>query len=247
MPVIANRFQDWFNSPYYHLLYSQQDQQAVVSLVNKLLDFLQPAPGSRIVDLACGQGMIAKFLSEKGYDVTGIDLAPATIETALENEKQNLHFFQHDLRLPFWVNYFDVGLQLFSRFGFYKTEHDHYNAVRTISNSLKPGGRFVLDYKNVLFEEKNLVPKLDMEISGVKYLITNWFDETDFYKKIVIEDENAAMPLEYTEKMARFNLGDFTDMMAFHHLQIQEVFGDYDLRPYDINSSPRLLMIAKKL
>jgi len=36
-------------------------------------------------------------------------------------------------------------------------------------------------------------------------------------------------------------------MFAFHHLQIQEVFGDYSLGSYDVKKSPRLIMIAKKI
>jgi hypothetical protein len=45
----------------------------------------------------------------------------------------------------------------------------------------------------------------------------------------------------------KFSLGDFTDMFAFHQLQIQEVYGDYDFAGYDIKKSPRLIMIAKKV
>jgi hypothetical protein len=53
--------------------------------------------------------------------------------------------------------------------------------------------------------------------------------------------------LEFTERVAKFKLGDFNDMFAFHHLQIQEVFGDYALNKFDIKNSPRLIMIAKKM
>ena len=42
-------------------------------------------------------------------------------------------------------------------------------------------------------------------------------------------------------------LGDFNDMYAFHHLQLQEVYGDYKLGPYDVKKSPRLIMIGRKL
>ena len=41
-------------------------------------------------------------------------------------------------------------------------------------------------------------------------------------------------------------LGDFNDMFAFHGLQLQEVYGDIQFGPYDVNNTPRLLMVAKK-
>ena len=81
---------------------------------------------------------------------------------------------------------------------------------------------------------------------NVNYFITKWFDETHFYKKIVVEDDALEEPLVYTEKVAKFSLGDFTEMFAYQGLQIQEVFGDYNFSNYDTRKSPRLVMIAKK-
>ncbi len=52
-------------------------------------------------------------------------------------------------------------------------------------------------------------------IDDVTYYLTKWFDETHFYKKIEIEDEALEAPLEFTEKVAKFSLGDFNDMFAF--------------------------------
>jgi hypothetical protein len=54
------------------------------------------------------------------------------------------------------------------------------------------------------------------------------------------------MPIEYTEKVAKFSLGDFTDMLAFQKMQVQEVFGDYQFNSYDVRKTPRLIVIASK-
>ncbi|MDZ4809051.1 MAG: hypothetical protein SGI96_12410, partial [Bacteroidota bacterium] len=51
---------------------------------------------------------------------------------------------------------------------------------------------------------------------------------------------------EYTEKVAKFSLGDFTEMLAFQGMQVQEVFGDYQFNSYDIKKTPRLIVIASK-
>jgi SAM-dependent methyltransferase len=249
MSVAANWFQVWFNSPYYHKLYFQRDEKTAetyAGFVKRLLERLNPPAGSLLIDLACGRGTHAQLASSLGLDVTGVDLAPESIAAAKELEHDKLHFYQHDLRLPFWINYFNYALSLFSSFGYFRTEHEHYNAIRTVSQSLKPGGILVLDYLNVHYAEDNLVHKQSIEIAGVNFFITKWFDETHFYKKILIEDEALAEPLEYIEKVSKFSLGDFTDMLAFHHLQIQEVFGDYEFGKYDVNKSPRLLMFASK-
>jgi hypothetical protein len=48
------------------------------------------------------------------------------------------------------------------------------------------------------------------------------------------------------EKVAKFSLGDFTDMLAFQGVQVTEVFGDYELNHYDVRKTPRLIIIGKK-
>jgi SAM-dependent methyltransferase len=49
-----------------------------------LVEALQPDAGERWLDLACGTGAVAERAARAGAVVTGIDLAPALIETAKE-------------------------------------------------------------------------------------------------------------------------------------------------------------------
>lgn len=240
-------FKDWFNSPYYHQLYFNRDENEAAAFIDKLIEYLQPAPGSIMLDVACGKGRHSVHLAQKGFDVTGIDLSEDSIAEALHYEAENLHFYRHDMRLPFWINYFDYAFNFFTSFGYFNTRREHDNAIRTIAQSLKKQGCFVIDYLNVHYAEDHLIHKFDKEIDGVNYFITKWFDETHFYKKIVVEDDALEIPLEYTEKVAKFSLGDFTEMLAYQGLQIQEVFGDYNFADYDVKKSPRLIMIAKKM
>ncbi len=240
-------FKDWFNTPYYHQLYFKRDEKEASAFIDKLITYLNPAPGATMLDVACGKGRHSIRLAEKGFDVTGIDLSADSIEEALLSSSDTLQFFQHDMRLPFWINYFDYAFNFFTSFGYFNTRREHDNAIRTIAQSVKLNGTFVMDYINVHFAEDNLVHQFEKEIDGINFFITKWFDETHFYKKIVVEDETLEAPLTYTEKVAKFSLGDFTEMFAYQNLQIQEVFGSYNFDNYDVRRSPRLIMIAKKI
>ncbi len=240
-------YKDWFNSSYYHLLYFKRDEKEAAAFIDKLIDKLNPSKGLRMLDVACGKGRHSIHLANKGFDVTGIDLSEDSIAEALHNEKENLHFYQHDMRLPFWINYFNYAFNFFTSFGYFATRREHDNAIRTIAQTLKPGGTLVIDFLNVHFAEDHLIHKTEKQIDSINFIITKWFDEDFFYKKIVVEDEANEVPFEYTEKVAKFSLGDFTEMLAYQHLQIQEVYGDYNLGSYDIKKSPRLIMIAKKI
>ena len=240
-------FKDWFNSPYYHQLYFNRDDNEAAAFIDKLVKYLKPAPGSSMLDVACGKGRHSILLAENGFDVTGIDLSDDSINEALLSQSDSLHFYKHDMRLPFWINYFDYAFNFFTSFGYFKTRREHDNAIRTIAQAIKKDGIFVMDFLNVHYAEDHLIHQSEKEIDGISFIITKWYDETHFYKKIVIEDEALQEPLIYTEKVAKFSLGDFTEMFAYQGLQIQEVFGDYDFGNYDVKKSPRMVMIAKKV
>ena len=241
-----NWFKEWFNSPYYHLLYKHRDDKEALGFITQVIKYLNPPAGSRMLDVACGKGRHSKALAEMGYDVTGIDLSFESINEALQYQEENLHFFQHDMRLPFWINYFDYAFNFFTSFGYFKTKREHNNAIRTIAQSLKMNGCFVMDYLNVHYAEDHLEKVSSKTVEGVKFFITKWQDEEHFFKQIQVEDKGVVKHLS-TEKVAKFTLGDFTDMFAYQGLQIQEVFGDYHFRGYDIRKSPRLIMVAKKI
>lgn len=239
-------FKNWFNSPYYHQLYFRRDESEAATFISKLIDYLHPSPESYMLDIACGKGRHSRLLASKGFNVTGIDLSEDSIRQAKEFETEKLQFYVHDMRLPFWMNFFDYAFNFFTSFGYFNTRREHDNAVRTIAQSLKDKGTFVIDYLNVHYAEDNLVHKSEVEIDGVNYFLTKWFDETHFYKKIVVEDDRRDTPIEHMEKVAKFTLGDFTEMLSFQKLQIREVYGDYNFSAYHLHSSPRLIIIARK-
>ena len=239
-------FEDWFDSPYYHLLYNHRNEVEALAFIRQMITHLQPVPESRMLDVACGKGRHSKALAEMGFDVTGIDLSFSSIKEAKTTESDHLHFFQHDMRLPFWIQYFDYAFNFFTSFGYFKTRREHNNAIRTIAQSLKTNGILVLDYLNVSYAEEHLVESEEKEVEEVIFHIKKWQDEEHFYKQIEVED-GGIVQQAFSEKVKKFSLKDFTEMFSQQGLEIQEVFGNYKFADYDHQNSPRLIMIAKKV
>lgn len=202
---------------------------------------------AKMLDVACGKGRHSIQLAAKGFDVTGIDLSAESIEIAKKLEKENLHFFVHDMRERFRLNYFDYVFNFFTSFGYFDTDHENEKAIKTFAYSLKPDGYFVIDYLNPHYEEEHLVHKSERKIGNVNFYIIKWFDEHHFFKKIIVEDEANTQPLEFVERVAKYSPGDFTDMLSYQKLQIKEVFGDYQLGNYHLYKSPRMIIIAQKI
>jgi len=240
-------FKQWFDSPYYDILYHYRDEAEARGFIDKLIAKLQPKKGATMLDVACGKGRHSKCLADMGFDVTAFDLSPASIEAAKKFENEHLHFYLHDMRNIFWINYFDYAFNFFTSFGYFNTRREDDDAMRTITQSLNANGIFVIDYLNVHYVEDNLVRSEEKIIDGIKFYLTRWQDETHFYKQVQVEDENHAMKHCSTEKVSKFSLGDITEMLAYQHMQVQDVFGDYQLGKYDVRKSPRMIVVGKKM
>ncbi|HXB90869.1 MAG TPA: methyltransferase domain-containing protein, partial [Puia sp.] len=130
-------YREWFDSPYYHKLYFERNDQEAAGFIARLLSVLNPGPGSRMLDVACGRGRHSRILAGYGYDVTGIDLAPRSIAFARQYETEHLHFYQHDMRSIFFINYFDMAFNFFTSFGYFRTKRENDNAIRSVRLSLK--------------------------------------------------------------------------------------------------------------
>ncbi len=240
-------FKDWFNTSYYHTLYKNRDYTEAANFIDKLIKFLSPPQGAKVLDIACGKGRHAIQLAEKGYDVTGVDLSEESIEEALRFESDTLHFFTHDMRQPFWINYFDFAFNFFTSFGYFETNRENENAIRSIAQSLQKNGIFVMDYLNIAYVERNMTHQEVKTIDDIQFTITKWYDDNFFYKKIIIDDSKKETPQIYTEKVARFTLKNFEKLFENQGMEIIKTFGEYNLSEYIEKDSSRLIMIAKKI
>ena len=239
-------FKHWFDSSFYHQLYANRNEKEAAVFINELIAELQPSPGSVMLDLGCGNGRHSKQLAEKGFNVTGIDLAVSSISMAKKAENSSLHFYRHDMGKPFGDNQFHYVFNFFTSFGYFNDDNENHQVVSNISRSLKKGGILMMDYLNVQYAEDRLVNTEEKEIDGILYHINRLTDEMYFHKKITIDTGSAENQLEYTERVAKFSLADFYFMLGQHGLFIETVYGDYSLNSYDRNNSPRLIMIARK-
>ncbi|MCC6628916.1 MAG: methyltransferase domain-containing protein [Chloroflexi bacterium] len=79
-----------------------------------LPDLLGPIAGQRVCDLACGQGIVARVLAERGALVTGIDLSErllALVRAEETREPRGIHYQQGDAQhLPMIADATSDGL-----------------------------------------------------------------------------------------------------------------------------------------
>ena len=237
-------FASWFDSPHYHRLYAHHDHAEAARFVDALVNRLRPANGAKALDLGCGAGRHARQLASHGMNVTGLDLSEASIRTARAFEHRRLRFACHDMRCPFGQDVFDYVFNLFTSFGYFDDPAEHLVVVGNMAQSLKAGGRLVLDYLNVEYAEAREIRHETVVRDTSTYDISRWNDARHFFKQIVVNGQSAGR-LQHVERVAKFSRRDFELMFTLYGMSVEDVFGDYQLSPYDQGASPRLILIAR--
>lgn len=105
-----------------------------------LIDHLNPQPGERILDVGCGTGHLSAEIAARGARVVGIDASPQMVEAA-RSAYPGVEFLQADA----------CGFVADAPYdGVFSNAALHWikpppEAARTMAQSLRPGGRLVLE------------------------------------------------------------------------------------------------------
>ena len=133
----------------YHLIFGDWDAS-----IARQASALSPlfAPGSRVLDCACGIGTQALGLAALGHPVTGSDLSPVAVARAAREAVARslaLPVVAADMRaLPFASGSFDVVLAVDNAVPHLLTGADVVTAAREMRRVLRPGGRLVLSTRD---------------------------------------------------------------------------------------------------
>ncbi len=237
-------YKSWFNSPYYHILYANRDFKEAEDFIDRIYEHLKPAQGARALDAGCGRGRHSIHLNQQGLDVTGIDLSPENIHYASQSANDTLHFYVHDMRNLLYSNYFDYVFNLFTSFGYFRSERENLKAIQMFSKSLKPKGKLILDFINTGILHNQLEQEELKIVDGIEFHIQRKIENKTLLKEIRFQDCGESH--RYREEVKALRLEDFKKYFKLKNLSILELFGDYMLNPYNPEQSERLIIIAEK-
>tara|TARA_B100000900_G_scaffold211303_2_gene179108 strand:+ start:24 stop:746 length:723 start_codon:yes stop_codon:yes gene_type:complete len=237
-------FKNWFNSPYYHILYKERDSYEAEYFIDNLIKYLNIPENSKIIDIACGRGRHSIYLEQKKMKVTGIDLSEKSINHAKKFENDNLFFLKHDMRKEFKKDTYDAALNLFTSFGYFNTKNEHQASVNAMALNLKKEGLLIIDFMNVNKTIDNLVSIEEKKIDDILFNITRSVKGNHIQKEITFNHNNRNY--NFLEKVMAFTLSDLSNFIVNAKLEIINIFGDYNLNPFCEYNSDRLILICKK-
>lgn len=236
-------FVSWFDTEYYHILYRSRNDDEAEKFIDNLLRYLELPAKTRVLDLACGKGRHSKTMAQKGMEVVGADLSENSINAARSYENENLRFVVQDMRLPLHEK-FDAVFNLFTSFGYFDDLGDNRKVIEAVNKMLQTNGYFVIDFMNAYRVAKHLVASEIKEIDGIRFEIERSFDGHHIFKNIRFSDKGKNY--HFTERVQYLSEDDFRNLLLQNGFSIQDTFGDFELNPFDPETSDRLIIIAKK-
>ena len=192
----------------------------------------------RILDMACGYGRHSLALARKGFSVVGVDITKAYIDDAkIEAQKAglNVEFRLCDIRDLNFYEEFDVVLNMADgAIGYFETDEENLVVFDKIAESLKPGGRHLMDVCNAEHAE-NYFPKRNWQI-GTKILALPEFDWDKERRRMIyggweIEFGKVAqrpVPLGKGGGARLYSLNELDEILRARGMHIRQAFSDYD-------------------
>ncbi len=105
--------------------------------------------GESLLDAPCGTGRHALIFTARGIRVTGLDLNPVLLRLARRRDRKSKYVRADLLSLadsgsPHRERY-DAVVNLFTSFGYFRSEEKNFRVLRGLVASLKPGGRLAMN------------------------------------------------------------------------------------------------------
>jgi SAM-dependent methyltransferase len=215
-----------------------------------------------ILDAMCGTGRVILPLAEQGFDVVGLDLAPAMVEVAQQKAhalgvRDRVRVVHGDIRRFDLQQQFGLVAVPLNSFMHLETVDDQLAALGCLRQHLRRDGLLVLDVFNPLPQElasdqgvlvhERTFTLAECEVQ--KYVVrrTDWAEQQQAVE--FIYDERAAdgllrrSVLPFTMRWVyRFEL---EHLLARAGLVPEAFYGDYSLTPYSSDGS-QLIVVAHR-
>ena len=203
-------------------------------------------PGAKVLDLGCGPGDYVDALSNSGYQATGIDGSFAMIEKAKVEKRGSFYHYSFS-EIAQLESGFDcvycVGNSLS-----YLSNNAWLQFLRDVQNLLKNSGFFVFQVVN--WDRIRMTRKSGFPINSISGGRTfhrryEWIDDSEVIFHTELQKDNEILDFWAAPLYPKYCNLVVSDLQVAG-LTIVSKFGNYLKSPYDLQTSPATIMVARK-
>jgi cyclopropane fatty-acyl-phospholipid synthase-like methyltransferase len=243
-------------APFYDLEHAHFDED-----LNLYTNFAELC-GSPVLELACGSGRLLVPLAREGYELTGVDSSARMLKLAQEALEQagvaaQCTLVQESMSTLHLGQKFRLAFIALGSFGHVCSRQEQRQTLATVRNHLTSNGKFILDISNadarymehlsgqVLHQgtwQREDGALLSHLVSPASSPTKHLLELTHFYEEH--QQGEAVRRTVITTHLYLFERNEVELLLEEAGFRITDVYGDYELNPYE-HDSPRMIFIAE--
>ena len=250
---------EWFESEdfwtqYAPIMFDDARWAEALAVAQYVKDLAGLSDGAKVLDAGCGLGRISVELAALGLNVTGVDIIQSELDAARESAEAEgvpLTLIKHDLRNFHAPKHFDCAINLYTSFGYCDTIEEDMQILRNITESLKPGGTFILECVSRETAVMYWTPGEEFERAG--YKVVTHFEVVGAWEGLRSQwtlypgssSRNDKPVVDHTFVQRLYPASFLRDKLLEFGFSKAEVYGDYDKSPYD-EKARTMVLIGRK-
>ncbi|MDP4119222.1 MAG: methyltransferase domain-containing protein [Bacillota bacterium] len=169
-----------FASMYDSLTYDV-DYKGRVDYIEKLFERFSDIPVHSVLDLACGTGTASVMLSDRGYEVIGVDSSEEMLAEARRKQgERDILFLQQSMSGFELYGTVDAVVCLLDSVNYVVDARELQKCFELVNNYLNPGGLFIFDINTKYKLENILAGNVFVdEYDNVFYTWENYYDNNE--------------------------------------------------------------------
>ena len=248
---------DWFESENFWtqfapIMFDDARWAEAPTVAQYVKDIAGLSSASKVLDAGCGLGRISVELAALDLDVTGVDIIQSELDAARESAEAEgvpLKLVNHDLRTFHAPEEFDCAVNLYTSFGYCATIEEDMQILKNIADSVKKGGSFIMECTSRETAVMYWTPGEEFERAG--YKVVTHFEVVGAWEGL--RSQWTLYPLDHTDDVIvdhtfvqRLYPASFLrDKLIEFGFSKADVYGDYDLSPYN-EKARTMILIGKK-
>lgn len=215
-----------------------------------------------LLELACGSGRLLLPLAKDGHELVGVDTSSPMLDRARERAQatgvaSRITLAQQDICALRLLQKFSFAFIALGSFAHITTRKGQQQALAAIRNHLTTGASFIIDIANTdLRHLEHAAGQLLHQGTWTRedgVLLTHFISPATSSTRHILElthfydQYSQGGPLTRTTATMHlyiFEHGEMELLLAQAGFTIKEVFGDYDLSPYKLES-PRMVFVTE--
>lgn len=207
-----------------------------------------------VLDMGCGTGSLTELLYQKGYDMIGVDNAPAMLGVAMDKREKSgarILYLQQDMRELELYSTVGTVISVCDSLNYILEEEELLQVFRLVNNYLYPGGLFIFDF-NTAYKYREVIGDTTIAENreDCSFIWENQYDEESClneYDLTVFVQEEGELFRRFTETHVQrgYEVEQMRGLVAQAGLDIVEIL-DADTLGAVTEESERVYIVSRE-